>query len=556
MENDILGVSSRYYYLGLDIGRSRHRLFQTTEKPDGGNLDQIRVIPSQDGPQLQAVLITRPGGGQIPMKKSDLLMTGRLPDGTIIYTLFKDNLIQAAPEGSQPLAELIKAHVVKYHENFDVPDFPADMFLLTVGIPATWILSSDPASCLVKAARSAGFEKVEPCMEPVAAALLDLFMNGIQDDETPHSWLVIDSAGRETRFSLIHRRSASFELDVDETFTIPWGGNDFDRGFFEQELAPLLAQRTGLPNDDQRTVLLLLIREIKERFTRSLEQPVEMDFQYFGLEEPLTLSREKIEKLDALRSFPRVFQESLKSERLSSPEFQSVDRVILVGGNAYWKSVQNAVVDHFGAAKCWLPDEPDLAIARGLALAGSGFTPHVRKNEIIPTPSVFFADDAEKNGSDVPEKSINTRSLEKGFGFREKLGKPTQTDSPDRKTRHKKSWNLILWCVIIGAAFALLVSPIPCAAWPVLSVLEAFMLYRIATRFYGIPVTNGVVWMVLVGLLGISFVLSIGIGELVTIASAYIGGLVVKPLVAALVIWGLGYAEMVILDKVLESNHS
>lgn len=113
---------------------------------------------------------------------------------------------------------------------------------------------------------------------------------------------------------------------------------------------------------------------------------------------------------------------------------------------------------------------------------------------------------------------------------------------------HPAARKIILLCAVVGAIVALILSPIPCASWPVLMAIEVYMLVTIV-KLYDY-VLDGKLLLIIFGLLlGISAVLSFVVGDVISLLTAMLFAPVVKPIVAALVIWGLGEGAIYVLDR-------
>jgi len=113
---------------------------------------------------------------------------------------------------------------------------------------------------------------------------------------------------------------------------------------------------------------------------------------------------------------------------------------------------------------------------------------------------------------------------------------------------HTTARKTIFWCVVVGTVTALLLSPIPCASWPVLMAIEVYMLISIV-KLYDYELDGKLLLIIFGLLLGISAVLSFVVGDLISLLTAMLFAPVVKPIVAALVIWGLGEGAIYVLDR-------
>ncbi len=113
---------------------------------------------------------------------------------------------------------------------------------------------------------------------------------------------------------------------------------------------------------------------------------------------------------------------------------------------------------------------------------------------------------------------------------------------------HSTARKIIYWCIFAGAVAALLLSPFPCASWPVLMAIEIYMLIRIV-KTYDYELDTKTLLIIFGLLLGISAVLSFLVGDLLALLTAMLFAPVIKPIIAALVIWGLGEGTIYILDR-------
>jgi hypothetical protein len=126
---------------------------------------------------------------------------------------------------------------------------------------------------------------------------------------------------------------------------------------------------------------------------------------------------------------------------------------------------------------------------------------------------------------------------------------PAEGTLPD----YNKSRKLILWCALIGAAIALVLSPIPGISWPFLTALEIFMFIRLATNC-GFKLSNGKILLLILALVAISAVLTLVFGFFLGSLAWLFGlGWLVKMVVAGLVVWGLGEAAIYILARLASS---
>jgi len=544
-------------YLGLDAGRTGYRLYYTASDPETGRFYDPTPVTFGGDTQLSSLVVLKPANVQVFMKKGDLLRSAsQLPVGITFEQNLKDLLAENNPKANRCVRALVETFAKELKARLSITSFTPEAFTVTVGIPSDWSDQSDAAQNLVNAVKQVGFQDVQVYPDSAAAVLYGIFSGELPVSEQVQSWLVVDAAGSGTWFSVIEKKARSLDLQVREAFIVPWGGDQIDQALYDHLLISKNWTKPKPPNEMQRTALLVLARELKEKYSKQAGQDVALNFRVDGIQDPIELTKPIFESEEVCQPLIKQFENILHDERLEAqPAFQEVERVLLVGGSAYWDFVRQLVKDRWGEGKCSIPKEPDRVIPKGLALVRTGFLPPEPKSDsgII----AFGSETVVQNQSGSIKKFAPlplplTPSPESPLGGQKPIAAPQGVPNQDiRKTKealHKQAWKIIIWCIVAGALFALIVSPIPCAAWPVLLFLEAYMFYAIA-KLYGYKLTSGLLWTMLAGLLAISFVLSLAIGEVVSLLTGYLAVWIIKPLVAALIIWGLGASAIYILDR-------
>ena len=523
-------------YIGLDIGRSGARLCYTSFDPDTRTCPEPKAVMFDHSPQIPAAVGFLGGKPGVFTNRGSLVTwLARSEPEKVFYNRQKDEIVDNIPLARQALEALAAELEARLKSNLNIPHMASEAYPVTLGVPLAWGNEPQAIRHFTDAVQAGPLQTVQPHSDALAAVLYGIFKDLLPVEDRQQTWLVIDTAGIETRFCAVTKAQDIHNLQVEDYFTVDWGGDKIDQTLYANFLLPNYWKQPAPPDELVKTSLLSELRDLKERYAT--------DGSAFGafnhLRDTVELSREDFEADVVCLPLIREFANHLTDERfVIRPAFQNCEKVLLVGGGGNWAFVKQAVIDRWGNAVCVFPADPHLVIAKGLALAQTGFDlsePQGTGLDVIdinhPTGSPPLED------VQVEEPIPQTRDT------------PLQEDSRKLKAKfHKKSHQVILWCVIAGAIFALIVSPIPCAAWPVLLILEAYMFYVIA-KSYGFTLTNGVVVAMFAGLLGISFVLSLLVGEAVTFLSAFVAAPIVKPIVAALVIWGLGESAIAILDK-------
>lgn len=496
-------------------------------------------------------------------------------------------------------------------------DFEPDRYLVTVGVPSDWGVQSAATQAFQSVLHQAGFTGTQVIPDAVAAVNFHLHSSKNQlpyhQDKT-QTWLVIDVGGKSTRFTCLEKLARMSEVRVKGTFRCDWGGDLIDEKLYENFLLPKYWRSAEKPDEKQKSFLLQMVCELKEKFSAQVNRSsmTSINFQIEGVQDPVELSKDVFESNDVCLPLIRQFQNLLDDPRLKTdPGFQGVDQVVLVGGGANWYFVQEAV-NYVWPERCVYSQEPDQTVVKGLALARTGFEPSETMEsetpepeekeqepiEVIELPPPVIIPRANTNGRQGPDRrypivgylklgqqsTVHGRNeagtwwciqnpIKPGEYFwvtaettqvigdasQVRINKP-QTCPMEKANKpagdkHKLARQLILWCSLGGAGIALLVSPIPGASWPFLMGLEIFMFLRIAVSYYGYKISSSTVILLVIGLLVISTILTLIIGELIGTLAWMIGmGWLIKMVVAGLVVWGLGEGAIYVLDKIGDSQ--
>ena len=421
---------------------------------------------------------------------------------------------------------------------------------LTVASPANPAIEPKLAAAI----EAAGFP-TPTFSSPAIAAVLDLlYMGWLPWAASQQSWLVIDSAATETRFSLVeHPADSPARLSLKCSLSLEWGGALYDQALLDGLLLPAW-QGMQPPSEEQKRSLLFLAAAIKQNYSQHIPSVAVLNHNYEGLLSPLELNQDRFDEL--CEALNQRWWELLNGPELAAPEFGHLDGIILVGGSANWKFVYQGIKNRWPGILCLRPDKPALSIARGLALAQTNFVPpepaSIPKPEETPSPQVVEPEKINFQQPGLPgithAEKEETPNKSGWIPVGPKAGGSKAFTKAELDAIHHDARKAIRIYVLIGATFALLVSWLPFAAWPVLLALEVHMFIKIASKYKQRLETNAL-WFLLGGLLLVSFLLSWVIAEAISFLSAYVAAPIVKPLIAGLVIWGLGEGAIYILDQ-------
>jgi uncharacterized protein (DUF697 family) len=208
---------------------------------------------------------------------------------------------------------------------------------------------------------------------------------------------------------------------------------------------------------------------------------------------------------------------------------RDIDRVILTGGSARWYFVRQAADCFFGRQATVMSTNPELTIAKGLALALADFKAPVRQPEIRAKPSELAV---------VPETSVSLETVV--------LAPPAlpamELDLDACRQRARATVNKY---ALGGGGFALLVSPLPGVSQLPLTAAETKLVSDIA-KIYGYSLKGEEVAGVVGGLLAGGTLLKVGVMEAATFLPGV--GWIAKGAVAGSAIKLLGEAAINFFD--------
>ena len=620
MANNPSVKSPEVRFIGLDLGNSAARLSKTAYNLEVDRFQEPEIRTFEGSAFIPSLVISSLDGNQTITKRRDLPKLALHLDG--IRAVEKDFIWRLENNPTETVAEQgIKAIADRLYKEAKLwlrfTDFEPDRYLVTMGVPSDWGVQSAAAQAFQSVLHQAGFTGTKVIPDAVAAVNFHLHSPKNQlpyhKDKT-QTWLVIDVGGKSTHFTCVKKLAETFEVQVKGTFRCDWGGGLIDEKLYESFLLPKYWHSAEKPDEKQKSFLLQMICELKEKFSSQVNRSgvTSINFQLEGIQDPVELSKDVFESKDVCMPLIQQFKNLLDDPRLKTdPGFQGVDQVVLVGGGANWYFVQEAV-NYAWPERCVYAQEPDQTIVKGLALARTGFEPpetmemeseHPEPDEpepieVVELPPPVITPRANTNGRQGPDKrypivgylklgqqsTVHGRNeagtwwciqnpIKPGEYFWvtaettqvtgdasqvriiKPQARPMEKANKPAGDKHKLARQLILWCALGGAGIALLVSPIPGASWPFLMGLEIFMFLRIAVSYYGYKITSSTVILLVIGLLVISTILTLVVGELIGTLAWMIGmGWLIKSVVAGLVVWGLGEGAIYVLDKIAASE--
>lgn len=513
-------------YLGLDIGDSYTKLSFAQYDENGNVMDPAAI--DFGNRVFMAYSAATHGKDWLAIKNLDDItknLTILPPPSANLY--LKSDFFRNSGDASLALEVLLEHVFSAYNKKFPHAKLNPDDFLLAVGVS-----QPEHEQRLADFVKKSGF-KIATYNDSIAAITYLFFKGELSYKVGAHTWLVVDAGSQDLRFILVRKPASGQKLQAELIASVPWGGAQIDEALYNNYFVPSYLSAEKI-DEGYKPFALLLLRNLKERLSAQINKggtQASMSFHFLTVEDPIELTRDKFESQDVCRFAMDEFQKLLQSDiLLNHPSLQKIEHVIVIGGNANWYFVRQAIQEKWGADKVHFPLEPELVVAKGLPLLLMGYEPkEVAEPKTQPRP--------EPVPQPIPPPPPPPPSHTPFPSLEEKLN-----------SYHKLSRSLILKCIIAGAIFAFVVAPVPCAAWPVLTCIEAYMLIQIV-KFYGYKLEPDLIGGIVVLLLAVSFVLSIAIGEIVSTLLLFVGAFVVKPLVAGCVIWGLGESAIYLLDQ-------
>lgn len=453
-------------YLGIDLGTTNSSVCYTSFNTGTQKFDEPRPVRFGNDQTLSSMLLLDVYGqkvvasGQAVCRHPDYL---RYPER--VHQEFKLNL-EKDPSAAHYTHLLAGELLRNLKQTLNTRDLAPDEHQTAVGVPAAWQLHHPQKVALVEeAVRRAGFPNAQAVIEPIAAMYFHAFLGDLRFEDRPQRWLVIDIGGGTTDLALVETTEAGQHPKILHTFGRDFGGKDFDRLLLEQWFLPRYWLGPD-PTPKERLDLLQWIRDFKEKFSERIQRKQDkfsMSCRLSNVRNPIMLTRQEFEAEDLANGLIERFGGLLGQGMAGSGQnVRAVDRVILTGGSARWYFVREAVDSWFGREASVLSTNPELTIAKGLALAHTGFkveAPLV----ISPPPAPPAAPDLENidlSAADQHPLALN----------------------PDHCRQQARA--LYPKYATMAGAVGLLLSPIPGASQPILSVTEGNLAKDIA-RVYG-----------------------------------------------------------------------
>lgn len=505
-------------HIGIDLGNTYSRAFFTATDSETGELSEPRRIRYGNNSYIQSTVISHP---QSPtnkiLKSADILL--EVPASEIaqlaIRRNIKANLVHGVDEGLAVLVEALKVGVMRH---LNVQSLPPAEFKIMFGIPANWT-GTDQAFQTFKRLSEGVFDQPEFYPDAAAAILGAANVSILPLRDGFQSWIVADFGGVSTRFSLIKKDKFSLKPTVADSFVGTWSGDELDRLLRDQWFLPSYDSQIAESVKGCEDLLVLIMRNLKESLIKDGFYS-EANYGSLGIRDLILLDKETFEKKSG-HSNRIMLQEMFQNPRLALPEWDEAEFVLLVGGSTVWDVVLQETYARWGADRVIIPQDPDLLVVRGLALASGGMS--LKPNALgLNKPKI------ETTIADPPAPTLPPG--------------PSKASTPNkaalRQKVHKMIGNYALGCAGVALALAWL----PFAAWPILMAIEVYMLLEIA-KLYGYRYTNGLFISMTIGLLLASLALSFLLAPITESVLC-----MVKPILAGLIAWGIGEGGVAILE--------
>lgn len=517
------------HYIGIDLGTTNSSLCYTGyDEAMGRYADPVPVRLGKE-PTTRSILLLDESGQHIVQLGEEVYQAPdflRHPER--VHEEFKPLI------GKDPLAvdcaRLLCGQLLeRFQRVFNLNALPQPSeFRTAVGVPVHWATDEPERAELVRrAVEAAGFPSVEVLPEPVGAMLYHAYQGDITFEFRSQHWLVIDFGGGTIDLAVVETAAGGEQPRVIATFGKQFGGKDFDQLLLDKLVLSQYWQ--GAPPDRfQRLELLQWVRQFKEKFSQVLGEGGESHsarLKLAGIRETVTLNRHEFENDDLagplIRNFRSILIEAF-SNKSRDVALQDIDRVILTGGSARWYFVRETVegIWRRGVVRS---ENPELAIAKGLALALTGFQMPCQQ---VPVPPVQIDASSPSDSSQTIERILHSASVVEA----------SKLDLPDCRRR---AGALVNKYTVGGGIVAFLASPIPGLSHFPLTAIETKLVADISV-IYGYKLQGGQVATVVASLLAGGMLIKVGVTELLTFVPTF--GWVIKGGVAVAAIKALGEA--------------
>lgn len=416
-----------------------------------------------------------------------------------------------------------------------------------LGVPAQWLIKEpDKVELVTRAAAAAGFPAVEPIAEPIGAMLYHAYRGDLGYHERAERWIVVDIGGGTTDLVLLETEPGGARPRILKTFGETYGGRNFDELLLQKFLADPNVWQGDAPTAKERLELLRFVRNFKEEFSNRLARGrTEYSFlQLFGKQRvQFKLTRQQFESEAVAETLMDRFSSILLDVFQDSPyALNDVNQVILTGGSARWYFVRERAERTFGRTRVILSSEPELTIARGLALALTDFSPHAamaQPEESLPTqnqaqPQAMVVSDGTRAPQVVAQYDENS-VLDK---FEQLLlkSRAKRARELDLAVCRKRAQSNVNRYTLAGGGVGLIASPIPGLGQLPLTAMETKLVANIS-RIYGYRLSEKDLIAIVGGLLVVGTAIKIGAETLSLIPGP---GWVLKGAIAGGVIKALG----------------
>lgn len=415
--------------------------------------------------------------------------------------------------------------------------------LTNVGAPADW-LNKDPerVALLKQVVIKAGFPNVEVIAEPVAAMLYHTFLGEIPYGDQPQNCLVVDVGGGTTDLAFVRIHPYGKQLEVINTHGYNLGGKDFDHAILEKVILKHFWMGSE-PTPSQKLDLLKISQQIKEGFSEAVQKGNVQYAKAFrsisGLRNPVSLSWEEFNDKEVAGTLVERFGIFIEEGMASFIDGAgSIEKIILTGGSARWHFVRDQLEFLKSSENVLLSPDPDLTIAKGLALARTGFTPP--QKEIARATKTWIGNVTVSSSKIVQmaQESLNKQEAKK---FLDKiiLNELSPEFTKNREGCRKEADKATLLYTSGGTLGAAAFAQIPGVASAGLPLLETKLIVDIA-QVYGYSIDPKQALTIGGGMVASGMVLKMGALELAGMVPML--GNLIKGGVAASFIYGLGQA--------------
>jgi len=364
-------------WLGIDFGTSN----SSASRLVGGHPHAVRE-PVEQQPFFPSCVLLPPPDGKAEIR--DRLVTGNGAEHQmLIYpdrfrAELKRNLGEPWPLllGGEEVTVVdavgsIMRSIKTEADRISGGPFPNAMLTVPVAF------GSERVTLIETAARSAGFEKVDNCLEPVAAARYHLH---VQQDQSLDDGLLLvyDFGGGTFDASLVRKTGSAYSI-IASSGIEDCGGRDLDQELFNALLpraSPALRKRLAAAagadaaGSPQAQALLRLRLMAFERCRRIKHELSVADYSVADFGDPPELIRFTRAEFEPLLEphFARTVDCCERLVRGQGLEWKDVARVLLVGGTTRIPLIARSLKERFERPVLSVED-PELAVSFGAALA-------------------------------------------------------------------------------------------------------------------------------------------------------------------------------------------